>query len=76
MCDNGWDAADAQVVCRQLGHPFAEAHILTDVPHGIGFILYDQVSCDGTETSFSHCSKILNPDCSHDMDAGVNCGKL
>ena len=79
VCDNGWDAADAQVVCRQLGYPLAEAQIISgsDVPDGTGPIWLDQVNCDGTETSLSHCFNIniKNPDCSHDMDAGVNCGK-
>ena len=79
MCDNGWDVADAQVVCRELGYSLRESHILTrpEVPDGIGQIWFDQVSCVGTETSLSDCAanRSGNHNCSHDMDAGVNCGK-
>ena len=79
VCDNGWDAADAQVVCRQLGYSFAEAHILTgsDVPDGTGKIWLNQVNCVGTETHIFDCAYEMDfYDCSHDMDAGVTCGKL
>ena len=79
VCDNGWDAADAQVVCRQLGYSFTEVHNFTmpDVPDGTGQIWLDQVNCDGTETSLLDCNVNLtgNHNCSHDMDAGVTCGK-
>ena len=78
VCDNGWDAADAQVACRQLGYSFAEAHILTrpDVPDVTGQIWLDQVNCDGTESRLFDCSANIdsNHNCSHDMDAGVTCG--
>ena len=79
VCDGGWDAADAQVVCRQLGYSLNEANILTgpDVPDGTGQIWLDQVNCVGTEISLSNCSADLtgNHGCSHDRDAGVTCGK-
>ena len=79
VCDIGWDVANAQVVCRQLGYLLAEAHILTgsDVPDGTGQIWLDQVNCVGTETSLLDCNVNLtgNHNCSHDMDVGVTCGK-
>ena len=80
VCDNGWDAADAQVVCRQLGYSFAEVHNFTvpDVPDGTGQIWLGQVNCVGTETSLLNCNVNFtdNHNCSHDMDAGVTCGEL
>ena len=79
VCDNGWDADDAQVVCRQLGYSLAEARILTgsDFIDGTGQIWLDQVNCVGNENSLSLCAanRSGNNNCSHDMDAGVICGK-
>ena len=80
VCDDGWDAADAQVACRQLGYSSAKAQILTgpDVPDGTGQIWLDQVNCVGSEISLFDCNTNLigDHDCSHDKDAGVTCGKL
>ena len=79
VCDNGWDADDAQVVCRQLGYSLAEVHNfkVPEVPDGTGQIWLDQVNCVGTETSLLDCNVDLtgNHNCSHDMDAGVTCGE-
>ena len=81
VCDDGWDAADAQVACRQLGYlPTAKAQILTgpDVPDGTGLIWLDQVNCVGIEISLFDCNHndFGDQDCTHDNDAGVTCGKL
>ena len=80
MCDDGWDAADAQVACRQLGYSSAKAQIRTgpDVPDGTGQIWLDQVNCVGNEISLFDCNTndIGDHDCTHDKDAGVTCGKL
>ena len=79
MCDDGWDAADAQVACRQLGYSSAQAQILTgpEVLDGTGQIWLDQVNCVGNEISLFDCdiNLIGDHDCSHDKDAGVTCGK-
>ena len=81
MCDDGWDTADAQVACRQLGYlPTAKAQILTgpDVSDGTGQIWLEQVDCVGNEISLFDCNanNIGFHNCIHEKDAGVTCGKL
>ena len=79
VCDDGWDVADAQVACRQLGYPSEGASALTgfDVPDGTGQIWLDEVSCGGTEINLFNCNAnpLGNHDCSHSDDAGVTCRK-
>ena len=79
VCNDDWDAADAQVACRQLGYPAIGATILTasDVPDGTGQIWLDNVDCFGTESSLFKCSanSVGNHNCGHSDDAGVECRK-
>ena len=79
VCEDAWDAADAQVVCRQLGYSPIEAMALSgsNVADGIGQIWLDEVSCAGTEDELLECvaSTIGNHNCDHSRDAGVACGK-
>ena len=81
MCANGWDAADAQVACRQLGYTTDQAQNLTepDVPDGTGLIWLDQVNCIGNEISLFDCNSSNTnfvSNCIHEENAGVTCGKL
>ena len=80
MCDDGWDAVDAKVACRQLGYLSAQGQILTgpDVPDGTGKIWLDQVNCIGNEMSLFDCNtnNIGDHDCAHEEDAGIICSKL
>ena len=79
MCDDYWDTADAQVVCRQLGYPTSNVTIFTEAyfGQGIGPIHLDDVSCAGTESSLFICSYTIFHDCAHSEDAGIRCsGKL
>ena len=80
VCDDGWDALDAQVACRQLGYPSAEATALSGfvVPDGTGQILLDDVNCVGTEINIFNCNAnpVGNHNCTHSKDAGVTCRKL
>ncbi|XP_067280224.1 galectin-3-binding protein B-like [Pseudorasbora parva] len=76
ICDDGWDLAEAQVVCRQLGFPGA----ISVTPggqygEGSGPIWLDDMNCKGSESSLSECSfKGWGvTDCSHKEDAGVIC---
>ena len=79
VCNDDWDAADAQVACRQLGYPAIGATILTvsDVPDGTGQIWLDNVDCFGTESSLFNCNanSVGNHNCGHSEDTGVACRK-
>ena len=76
VCDDFWDTADAQVVCRQLGFDTIGATALTTgFPNGVGQIWLDDVQCAGSESRLVDCS--LPPfgmhNCAHFEDAGVSC---
>ncbi|XP_052789120.1 deleted in malignant brain tumors 1 protein-like [Mya arenaria] len=77
VCDDNWNNADAQVVCRMLGASTDGAVAFGRAKYGQGnnTILLDQVNCTGTETNLGQCSS--NPpllhNCDHSEDAGVRC---
>jgi deleted-in-malignant-brain-tumors protein 1 len=75
VCDDGWDASAARVVCRQLGFPDEQsfAYIESHFGEGIGSIAYDDVHCIGDENSFSDCFHFEDHNCDHQEDAGVVC---
>uniref|UniRef100_A0A8C8ZXA0 Scavenger receptor family member expressed on T cells 1 n=1 Tax=Prolemur simus TaxID=1328070 RepID=A0A8C8ZXA0_PROSS len=76
VCDDSWDLADAEVVCRQLGCGQA-----VDAPGGAAFgpgsgpVWLDEVGCRGSEAFLRDCR--AQPwgrgDCAHKEDAGVRC---
>ncbi|XP_053891794.1 neurotrypsin-like isoform X2 [Malaclemys terrapin pileata] len=76
VCDDGWTALSAQVVCRQLGFS-GPASLASEGEYtpGQGFILLDDMACTGTEFSFLDCphSNWGQHDCSHAEDVGVRC---
>ncbi|XP_032043831.1 LOW QUALITY PROTEIN: T-cell differentiation antigen CD6 [Aythya fuligula] len=76
VCDDGWDLADAMVVCRQLGCGWA-LHARGDASFGRGSgpILRDEVSCGGHEQRLWECPATGEHDCHHKEDAGVVCSE-
>ncbi|KAI6658615.1 Scavenger receptor cysteine-rich protein type 12 isoform X1 [Oopsacas minuta] len=76
VCDDRWDIADATVVCRQLGYPYA-ALVVSNGNYGQspGNIWLDEVACNGTENRLSECpgSPVGEHNCLHWEDAGVVC---
>ncbi|XP_077086834.1 galectin-3-binding protein A-like [Siphateles boraxobius] len=76
VCDDGWDLAEAQVVCRQMGFPGA----ISVTPggkygEGSGPVWLDDMNCRGSESLLSECcfKGWGVTDCTHKEDAGVTC---
>ncbi|XP_072123050.1 scavenger receptor cysteine-rich domain-containing protein DMBT1-like [Mobula birostris] len=78
VCDDSWDMADANVVCRQLGCGSA---LRTPVPdeniQSADDMWLDEVKCKGSESLLSDCpsSPIGQHDCDHKEDVFVVCSK-
>ncbi|KAB0338415.1 hypothetical protein FD754_024600, partial [Muntiacus muntjak] len=79
VCDDSWDLADAEVVCRQLGCGRAVGALAgAAFGPGSGPVWLDEVGCRGSEASLWGC--LAEPwgrgDCGHKEDAGVRCTPL
>lgn len=76
VCDDGWDTADATVVCRQLGYK-GSVEALDSAHFGAGSdpIILDDVNCGGWESTLLECpsSGLFVHNCQHTEDAGVRC---
>eukprot|EP00058_Branchiostoma_floridae_P023683 XP_002609173.1 hypothetical protein BRAFLDRAFT_92536 [Branchiostoma floridae] len=77
VCSSGWDLADANVVCRQLGYPCAEI-TTTWASHGrgTGRIWFRDAACTGNEARLADCPHGLwgyGISCGHHQDVGVVC---
>ncbi|XP_064020087.1 T-cell differentiation antigen CD6 [Pogoniulus pusillus] len=76
VCDDSWDLADGDVVCRQLRCGRAvRVHGGAAFGRGSGAILRDEVVCEGHEEHLWDCPAELEHDCSHKEDAGVVCSE-
>ncbi|XP_061856071.1 T-cell differentiation antigen CD6 isoform X2 [Colius striatus] len=76
VCDDSWDEADADVVCRELSCGRAvRAQGRAAFGRGHGAILRDEVSCEGHEERLWDCPALTEHDCSHKEDAGVVCSE-
>ncbi|KAM6385367.1 antigen WC1.1-like [Alca torda] len=76
VCDDSWDMADANVVCRQLGCGSAVSALSEAAfGEGIGPIWLEKVHCKGTELSLWECpaKPLFGKNCDHKEDAAVNC---
>ncbi|KAM5233653.1 neurotrypsin isoform 3-T3 [Hipposideros larvatus] len=79
VCDDQWDDADAEVVCRQLGlSSMAKAWPQARFGEGTGPVMLDEVRCTGNELSIEQCPKSSwgEHNCGHREDAGVSCTPL
>ena len=76
VCDDGWDNADATVVCRQLGfHSSVRAYGSARYGQGTGPIWLSRLSCFGNESSLFECGQlsVATKNCTHSNDASVVC---
>uniref|UniRef100_A0A8C2Y745 SRCR domain-containing protein n=1 Tax=Coturnix japonica TaxID=93934 RepID=A0A8C2Y745_COTJA len=76
VCDDGWDLADAEVVCRQLGCGTAvSAPGKAMFGQGHDPVWLDEVNCMGTEGAITECNlkRWGDHNCKHDEDASVVC---
>ncbi|KFQ08598.1 Deleted in malignant brain tumors 1 protein, partial [Haliaeetus albicilla] len=76
VCDDSWDVADANVVCRQLGCGSAVSALSEAAfGEGTGPIWLEKVHCKGTELSLWDCpaKPMFGKNCDHKEDAAVNC---
>ncbi|XP_014406044.1 PREDICTED: scavenger receptor cysteine-rich domain-containing protein SCART1 [Myotis brandtii] len=78
VCDDSWDLADAEVVCRQLGCGRAISALAgAAFGPGSGPVWLDEGGCRGSEASLWGCPAEPwgHADCGHKEDAGVRCSR-
>ena len=76
VCDDGWNTADATVVCRQLRfYSSVRAYGSARYGQGTGPIWLSRLSCIGNEPNLTDCSQssVGTKNCTHSDDASVVC---
>ena len=75
VCDNQWDAADGEVVCRQLGYiGLDRVTIRSAFGHRVPSVFaMSRVECSGEESSLEECPHNLDNYCNDWWGAGVVC---
>ncbi|XP_075050060.1 scavenger receptor cysteine-rich type 1 protein M130-like [Mixophyes fleayi] len=79
ICDDLWDQADANVVCKQLNCGYAvTATTQAHYGRGTGKIWMDNVQCTGNETVLWNCTfrQWGQHNCGHKEDSGVICSEF
>ena len=73
VCDDGFDIADGNVICKLLG--YIRALETYGAVAGSGPIWLDNLACTGTEESLFGClhNGVGNHNCRHNEDIGVKC---
>ena len=77
VCDDDFDDADAEVVCRMLEFSGGEAVLQAFFGEGSGGIFLDNLNCTGDEQDLWDCPRNEwgEHNCDHSGDAGVKCSK-
>jgi hypothetical protein len=72
VCDDGFDATDASVVCRQLGF---SSGVFAGNSAGSGQIILDDLACTGSEARLIDCANrgLFSHNCDHSEDVAVTC---
>ena len=76
VCDDEFDARDADVACRQLGYASANEFFGAfqhSFGSGSGPILLDNLRCTGEETRLDECPHTKAHNCHHVEDVGLAC---